>query len=56
MNARRVLLPIATVVVALACASAQGQSDRPAREPGQTFKECRHCPEMVVLQIGRAHV
>lgn len=38
----------------LALPSARGQTAGEAGlEPGRTFKECRHCPEMVVLPPGR---
>jgi formylglycine-generating enzyme required for sulfatase activity len=33
--------------------SAHGQNGESALQPGQTFKECRNCPEMVVLPPGR---
>ena len=40
----------------LASASAFAQSDKPIIDPlgpGQTFKECRNCPEMIVLPAGK---
>ena len=46
------------VAVVLTTSLAQAQSARPAGakpapvKPGQSFKECRNCPEMVVLPPG----
>jgi formylglycine-generating enzyme required for sulfatase activity len=40
----------------LATTSAVGQRERSAQpklEPGQTFTECRHCPDMIVVPAGR---
>ena len=40
----------------LATTSAVGQRERGAQpkvEPGQTFTECRHCPDMLVVPAGR---
>lgn len=55
MQARH-LLPIAAAVAALvATAAAHGQPGNGARsalKAGQTFTECRNCPEMVVLPPG----
>jgi formylglycine-generating enzyme required for sulfatase activity len=41
------------LVVASACGSIHAQSKGDSARPGQTFQECRNCPEMVVLPPGR---
>jgi formylglycine-generating enzyme required for sulfatase activity len=50
-------LSIVVAAVALnSWVSAHGQTDGRARDalkPGQTFKECRNCPEMTVLPAGK---
>lgn len=52
---RRVLVVLIGVVVASASASAQrpavGKSQA-SMKPGQTFRECRNCPELVVVRAG----
>jgi len=44
------------ITVLMAVAGGEAQSTKPnaaaARKPGQTFKECRNCPEMVVVPPG----
>ena len=57
MRARQLFLS-AAVAVALT-ASAQGQtggSARGAPKSGETFKECRNCPEMTVLPPGKVTI
>jgi formylglycine-generating enzyme required for sulfatase activity len=51
---RSLLVMAALAVVALAPAHGQTQSGRRAApSAGDTFKECRNCPEMVVLPAGK---
>ncbi len=56
----RQLFPIAAMAAAwVALPAAQGQTESRARaapKPGQTFKECRNCPEMVVLPPGKVTI
>jgi formylglycine-generating enzyme required for sulfatase activity len=56
MRQARQLFPILALAAALVVLpAAQGQTESRARaapKPGQTFKECRNCPEMVVLPPG----
>jgi formylglycine-generating enzyme required for sulfatase activity len=49
------ILVAALLVMAAELHSAQGQKPatlKPALKAGQTFKECRNCPEMVVVPAG----
>ncbi|HEY9183064.1 MAG TPA: SUMF1/EgtB/PvdO family nonheme iron enzyme, partial [Gammaproteobacteria bacterium] len=52
--------PIVAMVLALAAlSSAQSQTESRSRggpKPGQTFQECRNCPEMTVLPAGKVLV
>lgn len=43
------------LVVALSCLAACA-SDPERYEPGDTFKDCKDCPEMVVIPPGRFHM
>ncbi|HSC14149.1 MAG TPA: formylglycine-generating enzyme family protein, partial [Gammaproteobacteria bacterium] len=55
----RLPLLIVTTAALLALAPAHPQSDsrgRGAVKPGQTFKECRNCPEMTVLPAGKVTI
>jgi formylglycine-generating enzyme required for sulfatase activity len=47
---------IATAMVAPALVQAQSERARAAPKPGQTFQECRNCPEMVVLPGGKVTI
>jgi formylglycine-generating enzyme required for sulfatase activity len=53
-------LPIVAAFLALiALGPAQSQTDggsRAALKPGQTFKECRNCPEMTALPPGKVRI
>jgi formylglycine-generating enzyme required for sulfatase activity len=51
----RALLRIVAIAATLIAASVLGQS-RAAPKPGQTFQECRNCPEMVVLPAGKVTI
>jgi formylglycine-generating enzyme required for sulfatase activity len=42
--------------ILLASPAALAQTGSAAPQPGQTFKECRNCPEMVVLPAGKVVV
>ena len=56
MRQSRHLFLIVTIGALAACRPGPSQTDQPAadaRQPGQTFKECGHCPEMTVLPPGR---
>jgi formylglycine-generating enzyme required for sulfatase activity len=52
--------PIVAVAAALVAPTAAlgqaGNGTRNALEAGQTFKECRNCPEMVVLPAGKVTI
>ena len=50
--ARTFGLSVGALAVA-AAAVAQPADGKAARTPGQTFAECRHCPEMIVLPAGK---
>lgn len=48
-------LVISIILAAATLAAAQerkSSAPKPALKPGQTFKECRNCPEMVVIPAG----
>ncbi len=51
MTIRRVVL-IVCVVVATAGVSAKDAKPSSSWKTGQTFKECRNCPEMIVIPAG----
>jgi formylglycine-generating enzyme required for sulfatase activity len=56
MQARHWLSIVVAAVALNSWVSAHGQTDGRARDalkPGQTFKECRNCPEMTVLPAGK---
>jgi formylglycine-generating enzyme required for sulfatase activity len=44
---------VAVVGSSLGWSLAHGQNGKSDLQPGQTFKECRNCPEMVVLPPGQ---
>ena len=53
---KAVLVLAATIGAALGAAPAEAQRDRGAEsklQPGHIFKECRNCPEMIVLPAGK---
>ncbi|HJR71379.1 MAG TPA: SUMF1/EgtB/PvdO family nonheme iron enzyme [Gammaproteobacteria bacterium] len=55
MQARTLFRIVAMAAALAASAAAHGQAGNGARaalKPGQAFKECRNCPEMVVLPPG----
>ena len=55
MQARTLFRIVAMAATLAASAAAHGQAGNGARaalKPGQAFKECRNCPEMVVLPPG----
>jgi formylglycine-generating enzyme required for sulfatase activity len=59
MQARHWLSIVVAAVALNAWPSAQAQTDgraRSALKPGQTFKECRNCPEMTVLPAGKVTI
>jgi formylglycine-generating enzyme required for sulfatase activity len=48
------IVSLLVLVTTLASSQALGQRERTAKlEPGQTFTECRNCPDMVVVPAGR---
>ena len=50
----RLFLVIATGAALIGIEPAEAQrDDRQGAKPGQTFKECRNCPEMIVLPAGK---
>ena len=48
------IMAAATMGIAIGIAPANGQSERAESktQPGETFKECRNCPEMIVVPAG----
>ena len=53
MTRHRTFIVIASLILtASSFQSAQTQKAKPALKAGQTFKECRNCPEMVVAPPG----
>jgi formylglycine-generating enzyme required for sulfatase activity len=45
-------LPVAMVICALCTAGIASAQPADRAEPGQTFAECRNCPEMIILPAG----
>ena len=55
----RFAIAAATAATLASAPTSQGQNDdgpRGAAKPGQTFKECRNCPEMTVLPPGKVKI
>lgn len=54
MNLRRIVVTTLLTVISLACSQAHADQDIAGkhRAPGSTFKDCKTCPEMVVLPAG----
>ena len=55
----RFVIAAATAAILASAPTSQGQNDEGSRavaKPGQTFKECRNCPEMTVLPSGKVKI
>jgi formylglycine-generating enzyme required for sulfatase activity len=56
MTKSKLLVWIAAVVVTASVAQAQqlrkSNGSQAATKPGQSFKECRNCPDMVIIPAG----
>src|SRR5574342_477733 len=55
MQARSLFLMVA-LVAALGVQGQNGNAARGAPKPGQTFQECRNCPQMMVLPAGKVTI